>query len=90
MVTAVMWKQSDDRNVKKHVFVRWVYVCLFASVQLEMPDSFGLKVNVYLYIKKKYERIERIKFHMGLDRQKKQQITLNGAASGGGKIKMSL
>lgn len=52
MVTAVMWRQSDDRNVKRHVFVRWVYVCLFASVQLEMPDSFGLKVNVYLYIKK--------------------------------------
>lgn len=53
MVTAVMWRQSDDRNVKKHVFVRWVYVCLFASVQLEMPDSFGLKVNVYLYKKQK-------------------------------------
>lgn len=53
MVTAVMWRQSDDGNVKKHVFVRWVYVCLFASEQLEMPDSFGLKVNVYLYIKKK-------------------------------------
>lgn len=92
MVTAVMWRQSDDRNVKKHVFVRWVYVCLFASVQLEMPDSFGLKVNVYLYIKRGNERIERIKFHMGLERQKKpQQITLNGAASVvGGKIKTSV